>query len=66
MAASRRLSGTHLLFWTGLYFVFLSLNRLIVTVGNLAFPDGDLQFLRHRAWLAAVGTLFVGLIWDGE
>ncbi len=59
-------SGTRLLFWTGLCFAFLSLNSLTVAVDILAFPEGDLQLLRHGASLAAVGTLLVGLIWDGE
>jgi hypothetical protein len=61
-----RRSGTRLLLWSGLCFAFLSLNSLIVILDILVFPGRDLQLLRHGASLAAVGTLLVGLIWDGE
>jgi hypothetical protein len=59
-------SGTRLLLWCGLCFAFLSLNNLTVILDILAFPGRDLHLLRHGASLAAVGTLLVGLIWDGE
>ncbi len=61
-----RRSGTRLLLWSGLCFAFLSLNSLIVILDILIFPGRDLQLLRHGASLLAVGTLLVGLIWDGE
>ena len=59
-------SGTRLLLWTGLCFGFLSLNSLAVILDLLLFPVGGLQLLRHGASLLAVGTLLVGLIWEGE
>ena len=61
-----RRSGTRLLLWVGLCFGFLSLNSLAVILDLLLFPAGDLQLLRHGASLLAVGTLLVGLIWEGE
>ena len=59
-------SGTRLLLWSGLCFGFLSLNSLIIILDIALFPGTDLQLLRHGASLAAVGTLLVGLIWEGE
>lgn len=61
-----RRSGTRLLLWTGLCFAFLSLNSLAVILDMLVYPERDILLLRHGATLAAVGTLLVGLIWDGE
>ena len=59
-------SGTRLLLWSGLCFGFLSLNSLVTILDIIFFPDRDLQLLRHGASLLAVGTLLVGLIWEGE
>ena len=59
-------SGTRLLLWSGLCFGFLSLNSLVIILDIVLFPDRDLQPLRHGASLLAVGTLLVGLIWEGE
>lgn len=65
LRGSRR-SGTRLLLWSGLCFGFLSFNSLVVLIDILLLPTGDLQLLRHGASLLAVGTLLVGLIWEGE
>ncbi|EYD76037.1 hypothetical protein Rumeso_02466 [Rubellimicrobium mesophilum DSM 19309] len=61
-----RRSGTRLLLWCGLCFGFLSLNSLVILLDIAIFPARDLQLLRHGASLLAVGTLLVGLIWEGE
>jgi hypothetical protein len=61
-----RHSGTRLLLWSGICFAFLSLNSLVVIADVLLVSDGDLQFLRHGASLAAVGTLLFGLIWEEQ
>ncbi|HEV2900624.1 MAG TPA: DUF5985 family protein [Pseudaminobacter sp.] len=59
-------SGARLLFWSGLCFSFLSLNSIVVILDILIFPSADLQFFRHSASLAAVGTLLFGLVWETE
>jgi hypothetical protein len=55
---------TRLLFWSGLCFVFLAINSLVVIADILIFPELDLQPYRHAASLLAVGTLLFGLIWE--
>ncbi|WP_353645972.1 DUF5985 family protein [Mesorhizobium sp. WSM2239] len=59
-------SSTRLLFWSGLCFGFLSANSFVVILDIMVFPAADLQFFRHSASLAAVGTLLFGLVWETE
>ena len=59
-------SGTRLLFWSGLCFVFLAANSLAVILDVVVFPVADLRVLRHAASLVVVGTLLVGLVWESE
>ena len=59
-------SGARLLLWSSICFAFLALNSIAVMLDNLVFPEINLQFARHAASLAAVGTLLVGLVWESE
>jgi Family of unknown function (DUF5985) len=55
-----------LLFWSGLYFVGLSANNLLVVLDKLVFPSVDLLTWRLMAALVSVLLLLYGLIWEDE
>lgn len=61
-----RRSGTFLLLCSGLCFVFLSLNNLLLFVGATVFPDIDLRLPRAAASLAGVTLLLCGFIWEPD
>lgn len=53
-----------LLWWSGLCFVGLTLNNLILIVDAQAGPQIDLTFWRLLAALVALLPLLYGLIWE--
>ena len=55
-----------LLLLSGLCFIFLALNNLLVVFDVLLFPETDLILLRHGTALIAVSILLVGFIWETE
>jgi hypothetical protein len=55
-----------LLFWTGLCFIGLALNNLILFVDKVVTPDVDLSLWRNLPALLGVGALLYGLIWEAE
>ena len=55
-----------LLFWSGLCFVGLSLNHLLLIFDRLVFPAVDLLTWRLGMALVAVSFLLCGLIWQDE
>ncbi|MBL8848878.1 MAG: hypothetical protein JNG89_04310 [Planctomycetaceae bacterium] len=56
-----------LLFWSGLCFVFLSANNLLVVLDRVVFPTQiDLGFWRMVLALLAPVVLLFGLIWEHE
>lgn len=59
-------SGLRLLLWSGLCFVFLTLNNLLLFLDLVVFPD--LDFRPYRIVTALVGVLFLlyGFIWEAE
>jgi hypothetical protein len=59
-------SRYRLLLWSGLCFVGLTLNNLLVVLDKLIFPLVDLSLLRTGAALIAMIVLLYGLIWDAE
>ena len=61
-----RRTGTRLLLWSGVCFVWLAANNLLVFIDAVLLPDVDLQSLRSGASLAAVVVLLWGLIWEAE
>ncbi len=61
-----RRTGTRLLFWTALGFVFLALNNLFLVGDLVLFPGIDLWPWRQAASAAAAGVLLYGFIWEAE
>jgi len=59
-------SGTRLLLWSALCFLFLAGNNLVVVLDLLVLPDWDFRLARHLLSLAALGVLLFGFIWDRE
>ena len=59
-------SGVRLLLWSGLCFVFLSLNNVLLFVDLVVLPDVDLRL--YRLLVALVGVLFLlyGFVWETE
>jgi hypothetical protein len=66
LARGYRLSGTRLLLWSSLCFLFLAGNNLLLVVDLLVLPGVDLRLARLGMSLAAVGILLFGFIWDLE
>ena len=59
-------SKYRLLLWSGLCFIGLTLNNLILVVDKLVFPEIDLSPWRTATALAAMCVLLYGLVWDSE
>ena len=66
LARSYRRTGARLLFWSGLCFLFLAANNLVVILDLLLLPDIDFRLVRYLLALAAVGVLLFGFVWDVE
>ena len=58
--------GLRLLLWSGLCFVFLSINNVLLFLDVVIFPDVDLR--PYRLLAALIGLLFLlyGFIWEAE
>ncbi|MDB5890015.1 MAG: rane protein [Polaromonas sp.] len=61
-----RQSRYRLLFWTGLCFLGLSVNNILLVLDKLVFPEIDLSLFRQLFALASVLLLLFGLIWEEE
>ena len=59
-------TGTRLLLWSALCFLFLAGNSLVVILDLLVFREVDLSLVRTLFSLAAVCVLLFGFIWDRE
>ena len=59
-------TGTRLLLWSALCFLFLAGNSAVVIVDLLVLRDIDLSLVRTLFSLAAVSVLLFGFIWDRE
>jgi hypothetical protein len=55
-----------LLLWSGLCFVGLTLNNLILVLDKVVMVDSDLSAPRGFVAVAAMAVLLYGLIWDAE
>lgn len=66
LARSYRRTGARLLFWSGLCFLFLAANNLLVIFDLLILPENDFRLARHLLALAAVAVLLFGFVWDVE
>ena len=61
-----RRSRVRLLLWSGLCFVGLFLNNMLLFVDLRVMPDVDLAVVRLLPAVVGVGMLLYGLIWEGE
>jgi hypothetical protein len=59
-------SGIRLLLWSGVCFVFLSLNNVLLFLDILVFPEVDLRPYRVGASLMGILFLLYGFIWEVE
>jgi hypothetical protein len=60
-------SGTRLLFWSGLCFVFLSLNNVLLFLDLIVFPtEVDLRLYRLGAALVGIACLLYAFIWEAD
>jgi hydrogenase/urease accessory protein HupE len=57
-------SGLRLLFWSGLCFVGLALNNILLIVDIRVLPDVDLSNIRSLPALGGLLLLIFGLIWE--
>ncbi len=55
-----------LLLWSGLCFVGLAINNLLLVMDKLVFPSHDLSMWRSGSALLAMLVLLFGLILDAE
>jgi hypothetical protein len=62
-----RRGGYRLLLWSGLCFVGLTFNNLLLVLDKVVFPDVvDLSLWRVSVALVSMMVLLYGLIWDAE
>jgi hypothetical protein len=66
LLAGWRRSRARLLLWSGLCFVLLAANNLLVVLDLLVLPDRDMRVGRLLLALAALAVLLFGCIWDLE
>lgn len=66
LARNYRRTGTRLLMWSSLCFLFLALNNGVVFIDALVLTEVDLAIPRLALSLAAVTVLLFGFIWDLE
>jgi hypothetical protein len=57
-------SGSRLLFWSGLCFVGLALNNVLLIIDIRVLPNVDLSNIRSLPALAGVLLMIFGLIWE--
>jgi drug/metabolite transporter (DMT)-like permease len=59
-------SRVRLLFWSGLCFVGLTLNNVLLFIDLRVLPERDLFLLRSMPTLVGLLLLIYGLIWDTD
>jgi len=59
-----RRSGVRLLLWSGLCFVGLAINNVLLFIDLRLMPDIDLSLWRAIPAVAGVAVLLYGLIWE--
>ena len=55
-----------LLLWSGLCFVGLAFNNLLLVTDKLLVPEHDLSLWRSAAAVLAMSILLYGVIWDAD
>jgi len=66
LLTSYRRNGVRLLFWSGLCFIGLSVNNILLVVDKLVFPQIDLILPRLFSALVALLLLLFGLIHENK
>jgi hypothetical protein len=61
-----RRTGARLLFWSGLCFVGLAINNVLLLLDLIVFPDVDLRMVRNGSALVGIGVLLHGLIGEAR
>lgn len=61
-----RQSRSRLLLWSGLCFVGMFLNNVVLVVDRLILPEQDLSTWRLGTALVALLPLLYGLIWEDD
>ncbi len=60
-------TGVRLLLWSGLCFIFLTANNVLLFVDAVIWPtQADLRLYRLGAALAGVACLLYAFIWEAE
>jgi hypothetical protein len=55
-----------LVLWSGLCFVGLALNNVVLFIDKVVAPDIDLSAYRASTGLAGIAVLLFGLIWEAN
>jgi hypothetical protein len=66
LLTSYRRNGVRLLFWSGLCFIGMSVNNVLLVLDKLVFLQVDLLPLRLASALVALLLLLYGLIYENE
>lgn len=61
-----RRSGVRLLLWSGLCFLGLALNNLLLFIDMRVVPDADLSVWRTLPAVAGLAALLYGLVWESR
>ena len=59
-------NGARLLLWSGLCFVFLSANNVLLFLDLVVFPNVDLRPYRVLTALLGIAFLLYGFLWEAE
>ncbi|HET9298469.1 MAG TPA: DUF5985 family protein [Candidatus Polarisedimenticolaceae bacterium] len=66
LMASYRRTKSRLLFWSGLCFVGLAFNNLLLFIDLVVVPAADLGLWRSEIALASMALLVFGLVWESR
>ena len=58
--------GVRLLFWSGLCFLGLAVDNLLLYVDLVVVPDVDLSIWRKVPGLISIVVLLFGLVWESK
>lgn len=56
----------HLLLWSGLCFVGLTVSNVFLVLDRIVYPETDLSLIRLSAAFVGLMLLLYGLIWEGD
>jgi hypothetical protein len=59
-------TGVRLLFWSGLCFLGLMLDNLMLYIDVIVMPDVSLEIWRKIPGLIAIMLLLFGLVWESK